>query len=92
MGLEVFDKYKQVFKPIPHVGKLPTDVYCQIQLKDATEVIEMWSYSSPQKYLEAWCTLIEHHEDAGRIWPSILPLPCLFFLYQRWTPLFCPIG
>ena len=47
MGLEIFDKYKHVFEPIPHVDELPTNVYCRIQLKDATKSITMRTYSSP---------------------------------------------
>ena len=70
MGREVFTKYKNVFEPIPHVDELLTNVYCQIQLKDASKIITTWSYSSPQKYWEAWRTLIRHHEDAGQIQPS----------------------
>ena len=64
MGLEVFNKYKCVFEPIPHMDELLMDVYCWIQLKDAMKVITMWSYSSPHKYHEAWHTLIQHHEYA----------------------------
>ena len=70
MGCEVFNKYKCVFEPIPHVDELPTDVYCRIQLKDASKTIATRSYSSPRKYWEAWRTLLRHHEDAGRIRPS----------------------
>ena len=65
MGREIFDKYKHVFEPIPHVDELPTDVYCRIQLKDASKMIATRSYSSPHKYREAWQTLLQHHEDAG---------------------------
>ena len=70
MGHEIFNKYKQVFEPIPHVDELPTNVYCRIQLKDALKTIATRSYSSPCKYREAWQTLLKHHEDAGRIHPS----------------------
>ena len=70
MGSEVFSKYKPAFEPIPHVNDLPTDVYCQIQLKDATKSIATRSYSSPRKYREAWQTLLQHHEDMGQIRPS----------------------
>ena len=70
MGSKVFSKYKPAFKPIPHVNNLPTDMYCQIQLKDATRLIATQSYSSPQKYCEAWWTLLQHHKDTGQIHPS----------------------
>ena len=52
------------------MDKLPTDVYCQIQLKDALKTITTRLYSSPCKYQEAWRTLLRHHEDAGQICPS----------------------
>ena len=67
MGSEVFSKYKTAFQPIPHINNLPTDVYCRIQLKDATRSIATRSYSSPWKYREAWQT---YHEDVGQIHPS----------------------
>ena len=70
MGHEIFDKYSLVFEPIPHVDKLPTDVYCWIQLKDALKTIATQLYSSPCKYQEVWQTLLQHHKDAGWIHPS----------------------
>ena len=70
MGREIFNKYKRVFEPIPHVDELPTNIYCWIQLKDTSKTIATWLYSSPCKYREAWWTLLKHHKDAGRIRPS----------------------
>ena len=70
MGSDVFSKYKPAFEPIPHVNDLLTDVYCWIQLKDAMKSITTRTYSSPQKYHEAWQMLLQHHEDAGQIRPS----------------------
>jgi hypothetical protein len=63
-------KHKDIFEPIPHLNKLPTDVYCRIQLKDASKTVSTRSYSTPRKYKEAWATLIQQHLDAGRIRPS----------------------
>jgi len=63
-------KYKDVFAEIPHVNDLPTDVFCRIQLKDASKTFATRSYSTPRKYKEAWDTLIQQHLDAGRIRPS----------------------
>jgi hypothetical protein len=59
-----------VFNPIPHVDQLPTDVYCRIKLKDVSKTITTCTYTSPQKFKEAWATLIQQHLDAGRIQPS----------------------
>ena len=50
MGCEVFNKHKCVFEP--HVDELPTNVYCQIQLKDASKSIMTWSYSSPRSLVD----------------------------------------
>jgi RNase H-like domain found in reverse transcriptase/Reverse transcriptase (RNA-dependent DNA polymerase) len=66
----VKEKYKNMFSPIPHLDDLPTDVYCRIQLKDATKMFATCSYSTPRKYKEAWSTLIQQHLDAGQICPS----------------------
>ena len=63
----VKEKYSNVFSAIPHIDDLPTDVYCRIQLKDATKTITTRSYSTPRKYKEAWAELIQQHLDAGRI-------------------------
>ena len=30
----------------------------------------MWTYTTPQKYCEAWATLIQQHLDVGHIRPS----------------------
>jgi hypothetical protein len=64
------DKYSKVFNPIPHVDELPTNVYCCIKLKDASKTITIHTYSSPQKYKDAWAILIQQHLDAGHIHPS----------------------
>ena len=63
-------KYVDVFSRIPHVDKLPKDVFAWIQLKDANKTIMTRSYSTPRKYKEAWAILIQQHLDAGRIQPS----------------------
>ena len=70
MEKEVFAKYKAVFEPIPHVDDLPTDIWCRINIKDASKTIMMRTYSSPHKYHEAWRTLLQSHESTSHIWPS----------------------
>jgi len=59
--------FKYIFEPIPHVNELPQDVVAEIRIKDAERTIKSCSYPSPQKYKEAWQTLIQQHLDAGRI-------------------------
>ena len=46
------------------------EVYCCIQLKDASKTFITCSYSTPRKYKEAWAMLIQQHLDARCIWPS----------------------
>lgn len=67
LGKKIIGEFADVFAPIPHLDDLPTNVYCRIQLKDAYQTIKTRSYSTPQKYKEAWQTLIQQHLDAGRI-------------------------
>ena len=43
--------------------------YCWIKLKDATQTVQMCSYSTPQKYKEAWSILIQQNLDTGHIHP-----------------------
>ena len=70
LGSKLVLKFNNVFEPILHVDHLLTDVYCTIELKEATKNITSRSYSMPQKYCEAWKTLIEQHIQAGQLLPS----------------------
>jgi hypothetical protein len=46
LGEQVVQDFSDVFNPIPHVDALPTDVYCEIKLKDASRTIKTRSYST----------------------------------------------
>jgi hypothetical protein len=70
LGADLIDEFKDVFSPIPHIDRLPTDVYCHIKLKDTSKMITTKSYSTPHKYHEAWQTLIGQHLEASWIRPS----------------------
>jgi hypothetical protein len=70
LGKDLIDEFQDVFSPILHIDRLPTDVYCRIKLKDANKTITTRSYSTPHKYREAWQTLIGQHLEAGRVHPS----------------------
>jgi hypothetical protein len=70
LGDQMKSEFKEVFSEIPHINDLPTEVYCRIRLKDASKCVHTRTYSTPQKYREAWATLIQQHLDAGRIRPS----------------------
>jgi hypothetical protein len=70
LGVAIKIEFKDVFSEIPHIDDLPSDIYCRIKLKDASRSIHTHTYSTPQKYREAWAILIKQHLDAGRIRPS----------------------
>jgi hypothetical protein len=63
-------EFQAVFKPIPHLEQLPSGVYCQIQLKDASQCTQTHSYSTPRKYRNVWATFIQDHLSASQIHPS----------------------
>ena len=46
---EIKQKNEDVFAPIPHIDRLPTEVYCRIKLKDASKTIMAQTYSTPTK-------------------------------------------
>jgi len=83
-------EYKDVFDPLPHYDDLSTDVYCKVNLKDASKTITMWSYSCPRKYRDAWKTLIQQHLDAGRIRPSSLEYASPAFIIPKSDPQVLP--
>ncbi|KAL0565599.1 hypothetical protein V5O48_016425 [Marasmius crinis-equi] len=64
------DEYKDIFEPLPPVHDMPGDVLCKIKLKEAHTMLSKHSYPLPQKYRDAWKTLIQQHLDAGHIRPS----------------------
>jgi hypothetical protein len=64
---DFLSEFKVVFEPLPHVNKLPQNVMARIKLKNAEQTIKTRTYSCPQKFHEAWQTLIQQHLDAGRI-------------------------
>lgn len=83
-------KYKEIFELIPHLDELPTDIYCHIKVKDATQQITTRSYNTPCKYKEAWATLIQQHLDVGRIWLSNSAHTSPAFLVPKWDPKVLP--
>ena len=92
MGSEVFNKYKHVFEPIPHVDELPTDVYCQIQLKDASKTIATQLYSSHVNIGKCGKLCCDITRMLGESVPPTHPLPPLPSLYQKPIPLSYPTG
>jgi hypothetical protein len=90
LGKAMVKEFEDVFAPIPHLDKLPTDVYCRIKLKDASQTIKTRSYSTPRKYREAWSTLIQDHLEAGRIRPSSSAHASPAFLIPKGDPSVLP--
>ncbi|TFY53536.1 hypothetical protein EVJ58_g9399 [Rhodofomes roseus] len=90
LGLDMVDKNRDVFEPIPHAKTLPSDVWCRINLKDATRQIVTRTYASPRKYKEAWSTLIQDHLEAGRIRPSNSAHASPAFLIPKADPTVLP--
>jgi hypothetical protein len=70
LGRQIVNEFADVFNPILHIDKLPTDVYCCIKLKDPSKTIATHSYSTPHKYRAAWETLVQQHLNACHIQPS----------------------
>ena len=65
---EIREEYKDRFPvDIPHVTRLPEDVYHQFRLKDLEKVIKCWSYACPKKYKDTWRQLLDQYLAAGRI-------------------------
>jgi hypothetical protein len=61
------EDFRDSFKPIPHVNRLPTNCLAEIHLKDPTLRVKGRTYPCPWKYRESWQTLIKQHLDASRI-------------------------
>jgi hypothetical protein len=77
LGKQIVTEFADVFTLIPHLDKLPSDVYCLIKLNDPNKTIATRSYSTPRKYRETWQMLIQQHLDAGCIRPSNSSHACL---------------
>ena len=66
----VKEEYKDRFPgDIPHCNTLPDDILFQVRPKDASKIIQLWSYDCPKKYKDAWHTLLQQHIAAGQLCP-----------------------
>ena len=86
LGIKLITDFNDVFKPIPHVNCLPTNVYCALELKDTTKKIASRTYSMPRKYRDVWKTLLEQHVKAGRLHPSNSAHALPAFLVPKMDP------
>lgn len=89
-GERVKADFPRLFEELPHVSELPTDIYCRIKLKAAEQTIKTRSYSSPRKYKDTWCTLIDQHLSSGRIRPSSSQHVSPAFLIPKADPTVLP--
>jgi hypothetical protein len=82
-GDKIRADYRPLFEQMPPTNNLPTEVLCEIKIKDANAQFQARSYQSPRKYKDAWRTLIQGHLDAGRIRPSSSPYSSPAFLIPK---------
>jgi hypothetical protein len=75
---------------IPHVTRLPDDVYHRFRLKDPEKVIKCRSYACPKKYKDAWKQLLDQHLSAGRIRESSSEFCSPSFLIPKADPTVLP--
>ncbi len=75
---------------IPHLDHLPSDIYHEINLKDANMTIVRRQYDCPKKYREAFKTLLTQHLEAGRLRESSSPYASPCFLVPKADPTALP--
>ncbi len=71
---------------IPHIDRLPNDVYHRFVLKDPNLVIARRQYDCPKKYREVWKSLLDQHLAAGRLRESSSPYASPAFLIPKADP------
>lgn len=88
---EVWEEFKDWFPmDIPHVTRLPDDVYHRFRLKDPEKVIKCRSYACPKKYKDAWRQLLDQHLAAGRIRELLSGFCSPSFLIPKADPMVLP--
>ncbi|GLB37185.1 putative retrotransposable element tf2 155 kda protein type 1-like [Lyophyllum shimeji] len=75
---------------IPHVDKLPRDVYHRIEVKPNARISVARAYSCPRKFRDEWKTLIDQHYAAGRIRPSSSQYTSPSFIIPKADPTVLP--
>jgi len=89
-GNQIRKDYADVFKPIPHINRLPDEFQARIRLKDVEQTIKNRSYSTPRKFADSWSVLINDHLKAGRIRPSESCFASPAFLIPKSDPTALP--
>lgn len=75
---------------IPHVSRLPTDVFHRFRLHKPDMILAKRTYDCPKKYRDAWRTLLDQHLEAGRLHPSSSPYASPSFLIPKADPTALP--
>ncbi len=84
-------QFADCFPPdIPPTHQLPSDVFHEINLKDANMTIVRRQYDCPKKYREAFKTLLTQHLEAGRLRESSSPYASPCFLVPKADPTALP--
>lgn len=86
----LMEKFKDIFEPIPHYNKLPTDIQAEIKLIDPNKSIKSRNYPCPRKYKEAWQTLIQQHLKNGIIQHSSSAYASPAFIVPKSDPTVLP--
>lgn len=84
------EEYKPVFQLIPHSSLLPDTVTAHIKLKNEYKKISTRNYSCPQKYCEAFKTLIEERVKSGFIWELASKFASPSFIIPKKDPTALP--
>ena len=88
---EIRGEFEDCFpSDIPHVTRLPDDVYHWFRLKDPEKIVKCRSYVCPKKYRDAWRQLLDQHLSAGRIRESSSEYCSPLFLIPRVDPTVLP--
>jgi hypothetical protein len=84
--IKLHKDFKDIFQPIPHIDKLPTNFMAEIKLLDPKKMVKNCSYPCPCKYCEAWHMLLNQHLAAGCIHPSFSPYATPAFIVPKADP------
>ena len=87
---EFREAFKSIFKPLPHVNKLPMEPLVHIKLKDRDLSIGTRNYACPRKWKESWHALLQQHLESGRIRPLDTPTGSSAFIIPKADPAILP--
>ena len=83
-------EFSPVFEPIPHVKDLPSNVFAEIRVSDASGLSSTRTYGCPRKYIQSWKTLLDQHLESGKIRPSNSQFASPAFIIPKADPTVLP--